>query len=110
MRRSRESPAIDPSARLSLGRRSPELAWQHVLVLCQQAVEKDPAESSQLCRQYDLKGEPEELLPLLRQWNPVRGLNQLHEMNPKLPLRNLLKQPPLEVLEAVLHFLLNRER
>ena len=86
----------------SLGKVSPELAWERVQDLVQQAIEMDYDQSQKLVEKYDLPIDLPNLKECLALMNPIQGCNHLHYINPELKLKDLMSQSPLKILEAVI--------
>jgi uncharacterized protein YfaS (alpha-2-macroglobulin family) len=102
--------SLDPEAKQALGSVSPELAWLQVRTLVSQAVEKDLRKAENLRQTANYPVDLTNLLEVLGAFNPVRGVNLLHESNPTLNLQDLMKQSPLAVLNAVLKTLMTNDR
>jgi hypothetical protein len=75
-----------------------------------QCVEEYYQAAEELRLRYNLPVDLRNLQEVLGDFNPVRGVNELHYANPTLNLQNLPDQPPLKVLEAVLRVLMLSDR
>lgn len=106
----RSQHALEAEARQALGKVSPELAWAQVQAHLNQCVEEYYQAAEELRLRYNLPVDLRSLQEVLADFNPVRGVNELHYSTPNLPLNDLMNQPPLKVLEAVLRMLLENDR
>jgi hypothetical protein len=86
----------------ALGQVSPELAWEQLQTLVQQAIADEYEGSESLRLRFNLPVDLTNLTELLAIMNPVCGMNEFHYINPRIPLRNLMSVNPLRALEAVL--------
>jgi hypothetical protein len=101
---------LDPEAKEALGKVSPELAWLEVKAMVQQAIQYPfkEAEDMRLTANYpvDLRN----LTEVLEVGSPTRAINQLHYASPNLNLQQIMKQPPLKILESVLKMMTVSDR
>lgn len=101
---------LDLGAQLALGRVSPELAWEQVKAMVQHAIEEYAEQSQKAVEKYNLPVDLGGLSEILGVCSPIKGVSELHYANPNLNLRQIPKQPPLKVLEAVLKMLTESDR
>lgn len=100
---------LEPEAKLALGKVSPELAWLQVRAQMDSVAELYSQAGEELLDYEGLEIDLFNLQELLGLMNPVQAINLLVYSNPDLDLRDLPKQPALQVLKAVLN-LLNCDR
>src|SRR5579872_5425639 len=103
-------PELTFNAQVALGKLKPAAVAEQVKVLVQQAFEYQPDESQQLIEKYNLPIDETNLTEVLELFNPVKLVNELQYANPELSLKDLMKEPPLQVLEAVVKFLTTSDR
>jgi hypothetical protein len=96
---------LDPSAQAALGDVTPELAWLWVGDMVYHAADQYQPEAQALAEKLNLDMDFASLDVVLAEMNPVQGINELHYADPSLNLQNLIKQPPLKVLESVIQML-----
>lgn len=101
---------LDPEAKQAIGKLSPELVWEQVKIMVQQAIQQYPQESEALRLKANFPVDLVNLMEVLGVMNPIRGVNQLHYANENLPLTKIPKLPLTEVLQAVLKFLTDSDR
>ena len=103
---------LEPEAEAALGKVSPELAWLQVRTMVEQCREEYCGASLEVCERLTWSPELDltDLSEVLGNWNPVRALNHVVESNPELDYQELMSEPPLKVLEAVLKTLLTNDR
>jgi hypothetical protein len=105
------NPPLDFNAQVALGKGlTPQAAWEQVKVLVQQALEYQPNESQQIADRLNLPIDTTNLTEVLELMNPVKGINEFHYINPKMDLRNLMKQDPVKVFEGVVRILTVSDR
>lgn len=100
---------LETEARLALGKVSPELAWEQVRAQVAYVAEEQSQAGQDLAEHEGLPIDLPNLREVLGLFNPVRGINLLVYSNPDLDLRDLPKQPALQVFKAVLN-LMNCDR
>lgn len=94
---------LETKARLALGKVSPELAWGQVRAQVAYVAEEQSQAGQELLDREELGIDLFNLREVLGLFNPVRGINLLVYSNPDLSLRDLMHQPALQVLKAVLN-------
>ena len=93
---------LDFKTQAVLGKVSPSLVWEQVKALVYQAFEVEPDESQQLMEKYQPPFDQGGLELALQHLDPEVGVNNLQYIQKGLDLQNLMKSPPLQVLEQVL--------
>lgn len=105
-----KDPPLDPSAKSALGNLSPQAAWEQVKALVDQAWDQYQDEAQRVAENYNLPVDFPNLQEWLELMNPVKGVNELHYINPELSLENLPKQDPVKVFEAVVRIMTVSDR
>jgi hypothetical protein len=97
-------PRLSLDAQVAVGSQNPAAVWALVQTLVSQAFEVYPDEAQELLDKYQPPVDEQGLVLVLQHLDPVVGLNNLEAVNsnPKLDLKNPLKNNPPDVLEKVL--------
>ena len=95
---------LDPEAKDALDGLPPLAAWSLVNTLVTHAFLTYPEEAQKLMDDYQPEYNQDSLGLMLQNLNPITGINNFQYVNQgnQVNLKNLLKSPPLKVLELVL--------
>lgn len=101
------SPKLDQDAAVALGfgKVPPEVAWRQIQTQVAQAFEEYPDEAQKLMEKYQPPLDQQEIDLTLQRIDPATGVNNFQYLNKKVKLQQIMKEPPLEVLEEVLRMM-----
>src|SRR5579872_3392782 len=110
MSQKRDHNLLDAGAESALGKVSPQLAWEQIKALVEQAIEVYPNESQKLVEKYSLPVDLSDLEENLEEISPIRAVNEFHYSNPDFNLKDVLKAEPLQALEALIKMDVQNDR
>lgn len=89
-----------------IGNQKPQVVWDQLLLLVDQAFEYQPEEAQRLLDKYQPPYKDQEsLLGVLQNLSPQVGVANFQYLNQKIDLQQVMKAKPLAVLEEVLRML-----
>lgn len=98
-----KDPPLTFNAQVAIGKLKPAAIAEQIKVLVQQALEYQPEESEKIFKSLPI--DETNLTEVLESFNPAKLVNEFQYINPSLPLKDLMKQDPLKVLEGVARIL-----
>ena len=89
-----------------LGNQKPQVVWEQLQALVDQAFEYNPDEAQRLLDKYQPPFKDQTSLDLILQHlDPKVGVENFQYLNQKVNLQHVMKAKPLDVLEEVLRML-----